>query len=134
MPKKLLSPDAVRDFLVRRYNNQHQAWLAGGGVWPLVVGLGTPTEKDVIEDAAGVREWATAWSSRTGPGELATEERQFSRIGKQRLPVSLSFAEPADVANAIGQGKRWATASQRHARMVELWPQLTEGNTLSLQF
>ena len=91
MPKKLLSPDAARDFLVRRFNNQHQNWLAGEGAWPLTVNLGVPTEKDITDDVAAVRAWASAWQSRTGPGELVFEERQFARLGRHRLPVSLTL-------------------------------------------
>src|SRR3546814_12178304 len=84
MSKKLLSPEAVHDFLVRRFNNQHQNWLAGEGVWPLVVALGVPTGKDIAEDAAAVRAWAAAWQLRTSPGEALFEERQFARRSEER--------------------------------------------------
>lgn len=38
MSKKLLTPEQVKDWLTRRYNHQHRAWLEGGGEWPLEVG------------------------------------------------------------------------------------------------
>lgn len=134
MPKKLLSPEAARDFLVRRFNNQHQVWVAGGGSWPLAVPLGTPTEKDIAEDPSAVRDWANAWQSRTGHGEVAFEERQFARLGKHRLPVNLSFSDASQVAAAVGQARRWATAAERYQRMLSRWPLLGQGNALALKF
>lgn len=105
MPKKLLSPEAARDFLVRRFNNQHQTWVVGGGSWPLDVSLGTPTEKDIAENPGAVRTWASAWQSRSGPGEVVFEERQFARLGKHRLPVSLTFSDAGQVAAAVGPSR-----------------------------
>lgn len=134
MPKKLLSPEAARDFLVRRFNNQHQTWVAGGGSWPLYVSLGAPTEKDIVDDPGAVRSWASAWQSRSGPGEVAFEERQFARLGKHRLPVSLTFSDAGQVAAAVGQAGRWSTAAERYQRMPSRWPLLGEGNALASKF
>jgi len=134
MPKKLLSPDAARDFLTRRFNNQHQAWVSGAGTWPLVVPLGVPTERDIAEDPAAVRTWANAWQSRTGPGEVAFEERQFARLGTQRLPVSLTFSDADEIATIVGQARRWATATERYQQMVSRWPALAQGRVLASRF
>jgi hypothetical protein len=134
MPKKLLSPEAARDFLVRRFNNQHQTWVAGGGSWPLDVSLGAPTEKDIAEDPGAVRSWASAWQSRTGPGEVVFEERQFARLGKHRLPVSLTFSDACQVAAAVGQARRWSTAAERYQQMLSRWPLLGQGNALASKF
>lgn len=124
MPKKLLSPDAARDFLVRRFNNQHQNWLAGEGAWPLTVNLGVPTEKDITDDVVAVRAWASAWQSRTGPGELMFEERQFARLGRHRLPVSLILPDATAVAACVGQLRRWEIATQRCQQMRARWPDM----------
>ena len=56
MSKKLLLPEDVIDWLSRRYANQHKAWLLGSGQWPMSVNLGIPTERDVAQDVAGVRQ------------------------------------------------------------------------------
>jgi hypothetical protein len=134
MPKKLLSPDGARDFLVRRFDNQHRSWVAGGGSWPLDVSLGTPTEKDIAEDPSVVRNWASAWQSRAGPGEVAFEERQFARLGRHRLPVSLSLSDAGQVAAVVGQARRWSTAVDRYQRMLARWPLLGHGNALASKF
>lgn len=122
MPKKLLLPEAVRDLLVRRFNNQHQAWLIGGGSWPLVVSLGIPTEKDIAGDPQAVRAWADAWQARTGPGRVVCEERQFARLGRHSLPVHLELSDAGQVAAVVGQARRWTTASERFRELVERWP------------
>jgi hypothetical protein len=122
MPKKLLSPEAAQDFLFRRFNNQHQNWLAGEGVWPLAVNLGIPTEKDIADDAPAVRAWASAWQLRTGPGEVVFEERQFARLGRHLLPVSLTLPDAAAVAASVGQLRRWEVAKQRCQQILERWP------------
>jgi hypothetical protein len=134
MPKKLLSPDAVREFLTRRFNNQHQNWLAAEGTWPLVVSLGTPTEKDIADDTAAVRAWTLAWQVYSGPGEVVSESRQFARLGTQRFPVALRLEVAAAVARAVGQEKRWATASERYGYLAERWPALVRGMALASRF
>lgn len=134
MPKKLLLPEAAHNFLVRRFNNQHQNWLAGEGAWPLVIALGVPTDKDIAEDAPAVRGWASAWQSRSGPGEVVFEERQFARFGKHRLPAFLSFVSASDVATAVGQTKRWETAVERYQKMLNSWPALAQSKFLASRF
>ncbi|RCW69218.1 Wadjet anti-phage system protein JetD domain-containing protein [Pseudorhodoferax soli] len=133
MPKKLLPPEAARDFLVRRFGNQHDNWLVGEGTWPLLVGLGPPTERDIAEDSAAVREWATAWQGWTGPGDVVFENRQFPRMGRQRLPVSLSMPDAAAVARCIGQLQRWETATHRFWRVRARWSAM-EPRTLAARF
>ncbi|RDU98181.1 DUF3322 domain-containing protein [Trinickia dinghuensis] len=134
MPKKLLSPESAHDFLARRFNNQHQNWLAGEGAWPLVVALGAPTDTDIAEDASAVRTWAFAWQSRSGPGEVIFEERQFARFGRHRFPVRLSFADATAVATAVGQTRRWETATGRYQQMLSRWPTLAQSKVLASKF
>ena len=128
MPKKLLCPEDVRSVLAGRFASRHRGWLLGEGTWPLVVPLGTPTEKDVSDDPAGIRAWVEAWDVWQGSGELAWDERQWGRLGRQRLPARLSLATPAQVADAVGEARRWGTAARRHAGLVERWPAIGSGS------
>ncbi len=131
---KLLSPEAARDFLVRRFNNQHQAWLAGVGTWPLQISLGTPAEKDAIENATGVLAWASSWAAWKNVGEVSREVRKWARLGTQELPVFLSISSPQEVAVLVGQAPRWNRAKERYAQLVSKWPQLAEGGALAAHF
>ena len=131
---KLLSPDAARDFLVRRFNNQHQAWLTGEGTWPLQISLGTPTEKDTTEDASVVRSWVSSWAAWKDVGEVSLEVRKWARLGAQELPVALTVSNAEDAAALVGQTPRWARAKERYAQMIEKWPQLVAGGALAARF
>jgi len=124
MSKKLLSPDAVRAFLRRRYDNQHRSWLEGGGSWPLVVSLGELVERDVAEAPQLVRAWVQRWSDGSGCGELRWEERQWPRHGTQRLPTALVIEGPLQVARELGEDARWERACARRLLLVETWQRL----------
>lgn len=124
MAQKLQFPEQVKDWLVRRYNNQHRAWLEGDGEWPLTVPLGIPTESDAAANLSGVRGWVDAWSSWSGVGRLLTQERKWTRLGSQTLPATLALADPSEVAVWCGQGGRWSRARSRLELLRRRWPQL----------
>lgn len=124
MARKLLLPKDLREFLLRRYNNQHKAWLLGEGKWPLSISLGLPTEKDVSSDASGVRRWVDAWVTWSGPGKVSWVSRQWARLGTQQLPATLELATPLDAASVLGQGRSWEIVEQRYQFLLERWPQL----------
>lgn len=134
MSKKLLFPDDVGKFLVHRFNNQHRNWLTDQGVWPLSIALGSPTEQDVTQDTAAVRGWVDAWAAWKGVGELVWEDRQWGRLGKQRLPVRVVLTMPMHVAQAVHQGGRWRTATERYERLATKWPALATATALPRNF
>lgn len=134
MSKKLFSPDDLQAWLVKRYNNQHQAWLSGAGTWPLEVGLGVPLEADLLKQHAQVRDWVTQWRSSSTPGTLVWEPRRFARAGDHELPARVVFDCPEDVASAVGQSRRWNQAVQRYARVIARWPQLAGTTALTGRF
>lgn len=131
---KLLSPDAARDFLVRRFNNQHQTWLTGGGTWPLQINLGTPTEKESTDDTAMVRAWVSSWAAWKNVGEVTHELRKWARLGAQELPVALTLSNAEDVASLVGQAPRWKRARERYANLIGRWAQLEAGGALAARF
>jgi hypothetical protein len=131
---KLLSPDAARDFLVRRFNNQHQAWLIGEGTWPLQISLGTPAEKDATESVSLVRAWVSSWAEWKNVGEVSREVRKWARLGAQELPMALTVSNAEDVAALVGQAPRWTRAKERYAQIIAKWPQLAEGGALASRF
>lgn len=134
MSKKLLHPEQVRDWLVRRYNNQHKAWLVGGGEWPLRVPLGTLTENEFSRDVSTVRAWVEAWEGWRGTGLLETEERKWPRLGVQTLPTYVMLASALEVAQWIGQERRWERACRRFEVMTQTWKQLRERAGLERHF
>lgn len=134
MSKKLLSPEEARAFLRRRYDSQHRSWLDGGGGWPLVVSLGELIERDVLQAPQLVRGWIQSWSEWTGRGEIRWEERQWPRLGQQRLPTALVIQGPLEVASELGEDPRWKRAARRRALLVETWKRLRDTNALGRIF
>jgi len=132
MAKKLLFPEDARTWLRRRYASQHRIWLNGDGTWPLRVLLGEPTEKTVAEDAGLVRQWVEAWTRWHDAGEVEWLERQWPRLGTQRLPCRLQLSCAADVARIVGEEQRYQRASQRVDRLTAAWRELS-GSPLLLR-
>jgi len=120
-----LAPEAVVAQLRRRWANGHRDWLDGGGAWPLAIRLGAPTEIEARTDSAGVRGWVEAWlAAERGPAfwspdggdsaaRLEWAERQWSSLGRQRLPLRLLVPGPAALAQWIGEESSWDRASAR---------------------
>lgn len=121
MAKKLLWPEDVKDWLVRRYNNQHRIWFDGGGVWPLRISLGIPLESEVATDVAGIRAWVDSWSGWAGPGSLEFVERKWARLGSQTLPSAVVLTTPQEAAAWCGEEQRWLRARGRYREMCGKW-------------
>ncbi len=134
MSKKLQMPEKVKDWLVRRYNTQHRAWLEGAGEWPLEVNLGAPTEADFTSDISAVRHWVDAWANWRGAGEMRQESRRYMRLGSQTLPAMVILQGPEEVAAWCGQERRWHRAASRYASLVSRWPQFLERQGLARYF
>ena len=134
MSRLLLTPQAVRELLARRFVARHRDWLSGDGDWPMAIALGMPTEKLAAEEPAQVRAWADQWARWSGPGQVSWQERLWGRLGSQRLPASLLLDGPGEVAALIDQSARWETALQRYRRMTVRWPALAQGNALANRF
>lgn len=118
------SPEAVRDFLIRRYRHQCRTWLRGEGRWPVVVSLGRPTEAEAEQYVDSTRAWVESWQRWKGPGQLTWSQHRWRRMGAQRLPEQLILEGPADVAEWIDEGEGWARARSRFRQFAERWPRL----------
>ena len=120
----LLEPPALLDKLRTRYRRQCGDWLQGGVTWPLQLPLGVPSEAEALADIDAVRRWVTAWQDWLGPGDIEWQERRWSRLGTQRLPTAIRFADPEAVTIALDAHEAWNRARQRLATVRDRWPQL----------
>lgn len=136
------SPEVVRSLLRRRFGNRHRDWLAASGTspntgtdgWPLVIGLGIPTERKAGEQLQAVHDWVKTWRGWRGAGTLRWSERRWRSLGTQSLPDQLVLAGPAEVAQWAGESVRWQRASERYAGLLERWPGLGTGEELARHF
>lgn len=118
----LKRPADVQAQLETRFKNQHREWLAGGGSWPLTIGLNPPTEAEAMAALASARLWAEEWAAWCGPGSVQMETRSWGKLGAHTVPVTIVFNGPADVAALLGEGGRWSQALQRYAELTGRWP------------
>lgn len=122
MPADLLDPAAVLALLRRRYVAHAGGWLDGGGNWPMVVGLGPPTEARLRRDPAAVRTWVREWTeSALGP-LVEFEIRRWPVAGDQHIPVRLNLPGPRDLAWALGLTAEWDQVADRARRWCDSWP------------
>jgi hypothetical protein len=128
--RRLLRPETALAEVARRFARSHVQWWADSGdqpatslQWPWRLPLGVPTAADVAFDAAAVRAWSLAWQAWDERGEVAWEERQWPRLGTQRVPAALQVAGPERAAELAGQGERWRRATQRRWALAQAWPQ-----------
>jgi len=123
MPK-LRFPDEIRDWVARRYQNQHENWLAGEGTWPLRVPLGCPTEEQALQFTTLLPGWVEAWRAWSQPAEVTWCERRWRSLGVQRLPEYLLVAGPEEAAILAGEEDRWTKAAAHHRNLSLRWPAL----------
>ena len=120
----LLEPDALVHRLHKRYLNKRLEWLSGGGEWPLRVALGLPTQAEAKQQVSHVMRWQQLWTDWQGAGELQWSDRQWSDLGRQRLPEALILSAPTEVARLLGTADDWDRLTQRFSRLAERWPPL----------
>ena len=124
-------PDDVEKELKRRFKNRHRVWLEANddrqqpqeNCWPLVINLGIPTENQALKQVGDVRAWVAAWQSWNGIGTLFWSARRWRKLGTQRIPQKVALADPAEVAQWIGETERWDRAQQRYKELIGHWPQ-----------
>lgn len=122
----LLDRAGVERRLDTRYRHQRRAWLSGGGGWPLVIGLGPPSERQSLEHLPRVRAWLEAWDDWSGPGAVRWGERRWPSLGVQRVPEALVLPDADAVARYLGQEGPWRRARARFEELAARWPVLSE--------
>ena len=129
------SPEDIRQALATRFARQHRRWFVlrqqadvpVDPAWPLALTLGRPTEQDLVDQPARVREWVALWERFDVPPsgvQLEWADRQWPRLGRQRVPERLLLASSDDVARLVGHGDRWQRACDRADRLTRAWPVL----------
>jgi hypothetical protein len=126
-------PDDIRDFIKRKYQNNHREWLKmsvsdndSQTTWPLEINLGIPTERNALQQQEGVRAWITAWRSWRGSGDLVWIERNWRSLGVQSVPQKLILNGPSDTVSWIGEIEAWSYAVEHYKTLVQHWPALID--------
>jgi hypothetical protein len=81
--------------------------------------LGRPTQADAQEQMDALRDWVRAWQECGDSGEVQWRERQWPKLGRQRLPVHLLLASPEQAAAWAGEEARWGRAKTRFQHLID---------------
>jgi hypothetical protein len=93
-------------------------------VAPLVFVDDSLTERHVLNDLPGTREWVASWRQwNTAAGTVEWTPRRWPS-GDQELPSRLVLAKPEDMAQLLGYGESWSRAAKRYADWRMRFPSL----------
>lgn len=128
----LKSPDDLRAELGQLFLRKQRDWLRNEAdpnlenvqVWPLKINLNVPTEQEALRQVGNVRQWVDAWRHWTYSGSVAWRVRQWSRLGHNEVPESITFAGPSEIATIVGKKDEWTQVRTRAIELVSRWPQL----------
>ena len=133
--------DYIQQVLATRYARQHRQWFVerqrASSTWPLALSLGSPIEKELVANPARMREWVADWerfAPRSSGVSIDWVERQWPRLGRQRLPEQAVLASAADVAEWVDAGSRWQLACERADQLTAAWPVLLGHKVLGPAF
>lgn len=116
----------VVGILRRKYQNNRQAWFdewCEGDEWSLSVPLNVPSEAEANSDYEKLRSWVGSWDQYRQARTVLWRECNWRSLGRQTLPERVVLSSPQEVADWIGEGKRWRKAVQRRDMLldIEMW-------------
>jgi len=124
---KRISPAQARAAVAKKWVSHHANWLVGvpdAPGWPQTFSLQSLTEKDVLRDLPGTREWVGSWRQWNAPGGTVEWTPRRWSSGDQELPSRLVLASPEEMAQILGHDKSWSRAGERYAAWCTQFPRL----------
>jgi len=125
---KRLSTAQVRAAVAKKWETHHANWLVDPGNapgWPQTFNLNGLTEKDVLADLAGTREWVSSWRKWNGAGGTVEWSPRRWSSGDQELPSRLVLDKPLEMAQFLGKEDSWVRSIDRYAAWCSQFPSLT---------
>lgn len=118
------TPEDALARLSRAWDRNWPQWAAGEGSWPWSVPLAPPTADQARAQWPAFQQWIARWSAWPGPGLVVWEERRWSTLGAQQLPIRLELPDATSIAEALGGGRAAAFAYgvARGKVCVRRWP------------
>ncbi|HCX86019.1 MAG TPA: hypothetical protein DHV14_12980 [Micrococcales bacterium] len=113
-----VTPADLRALAQRRYRRDHAAWAAGGpsartAPDTIDVPLHPPSEREALADLASATAWVASWRAAHVAIEVTWQERRWSAVGNQRVPVRARVTGADAIAELAGEGPRWRRLEQR---------------------
>lgn len=127
----MLTPEQIHRRALNRYPDFLRSLCTGGEFFPLAVfGAGLSRPKDFVADRAGIQLLQEHSKVITGFGyEITWEERNFRRLGAQRVPATVAFPAQDDYVRflkkqvEVRQFQSDFDLIQKHCPELVLWAQ-----------
>ena len=126
-------PNDVKKIILHKFQRHHQTWLKGSNdLWPLIINLDVPAEKQVLDQKEGVRSWIAEWRawesghSKQDNNSLVWSERNWRILGTQKVPEKLVINKAEEAVLWIGKSKEWNSVVTRYKTIIEKWQVLTD--------
>lgn len=106
----------------RLYQRSARAWVSGDADGSAIdAPLHPPTERDVLTEADAAVQWVQDWRRAADrlPIVVTWEERSWSRIGRQSVPVRATVSGPAAISAVAGRSAEWKAWSTRIDQLVD---------------
>lgn len=99
----MLTPDQIRRRALNRYPDFLRSLCTGESLFPLTIfGAGLAKPNDFASDRAAIEVLLDQSKDRVGFGyEITWEERNFRRLGTQRIPAAVAFPSQDDYVRFI---------------------------------
>ena len=115
-----VTPREVAGRARRLYERSARDWAVAPALEPrLEVPLHPPTEREALADLDAARAWVESWrrAEKELPIAVTWEERGWSRVGRQELPVRVQARGAASIAAVAGRTREWAGWATRIAEL-----------------
>lgn len=119
------SPEQVTTALATTYRLNWRTWLVDDHTTLKPTYLSAPDAKSIKADFERVATWIAQWESWATQQlgvRLEYEDLKRTAFGPQTRPTYLHLADVASLAQVIGRGEHWSTATARWAVLSERWP------------
>jgi hypothetical protein len=123
----MLTPEQIHRRALNRYADFLCSLCTGESLFPLAVfGAGLAKPKDFVTDRAAIEILRDQSKERIGFGyEITWEERNFRRLGTQRIPTTVAFSTRDDYVRFLKKQAEVRQFQDDHALIQMLCPELS---------
>lgn len=122
--KVMISPAEAQEKAARTFNRRYKEWAGEMFLGDMVkeeyvINLCPPTEKEALQDLAAAKKWVQSWLNVNQNVQWC--ERQWSSIGKQKIPEKVLLTTKDEIADFAGKALLWECVKSRTHELANRW-------------
>lgn len=127
---KLITSAEIKAKLQKQWSTFkfHKQWATKQLEFPLVIKLPKPTDKQLLHEYSQVQDWLDDLQSFTSIKGVTLLKQQinYSKMGKQLMPVAIEITDIEALARYIGKWQQWQKFMQLFEQICFQLPSLTD--------